>query len=116
METRFKKKESIWSKALKQKQEWEDKDDLLDVVYWVRQVISLIVGLMWGTIPLTGVVGIVLYLMITCGFVYFYCTFYQGVSDEELGGAWELLKEGFMTSLAIFFVSWILSFTAFQFG
>ena len=43
--------------------------------------------------------------MITCGFVYFYCTFYQGVSDEELGGAWELLKEGFMTSLAIFFVS-----------
>lgn len=50
------------------------------------------------------------YLLITCGFVYFYCMLYQGVSEEEIGGAWELLKEGFMTSFAIFLVSDTYSF------
>ena len=44
------------------------------------------------------------YFLITCGIVYFYCTLYQGVDEEELGGIWELLKEGFMTSFAIFIV------------
>ena len=44
------------------------------------------------------------YFLITCGIVYFYCTLYQEVDEEELGGIWELLKEGFMTSFAIFIV------------
>lgn len=39
--------------------------------------------------------------------MYSYFTFYQGVEPDEYGGIWELLKEGFMTSFALFLVSLI---------
>lgn len=37
--------------------------------------------------------------------LYSYTTAFQKVDDEEFGGAWELIKEGFMTSFASFLVS-----------
>ena len=37
--------------------------------------------------------------------MYGYCILYQRVEEEEYGGTWELLKEGFMTSFALFLVS-----------
>lgn len=40
----------------------------------------------------------------TGGLVYLYCVLYQGVDQEEYGGAWELLKEGMMTAFAMFMV------------
>ena len=43
------------------------------------------------------------------GLVYVYFSFYQQVDEEEYGGVWELLKEGFMTSSAIFLVSFLFS-------
>lgn len=39
------------------------------------------------------------------GILYIYCTSFQKVDEEEYGGAWELTKEGFMTSFAGFLVS-----------
>ncbi len=36
--------------------------------------------------------------------MYLYCVVYQGVDQEEYGGAWELLKEGMMTAFAMFMV------------
>ena len=39
----------------------------------------------------------------------------QGVDEEEFGGAWELTKEGFMTSFATFMVIWIILYTGLHF-
>ena len=39
------------------------------------------------------------------GVVYVYFALYQHVDEDEYGGTWELLKEGFMTSYALFLVS-----------
>ena len=36
--------------------------------------------------------------------VYVYHAFFHGVDEEEFGGLWELLKEGMMTSFALFLV------------
>lgn len=38
------------------------------------------------------------------GLIYVYFTNFQSVDEEEYGGAWELTKEGFMTSFAGFLV------------
>ncbi len=32
-------------------------DELLDVVYWVRQVLAVLQGLIWGAVPLTGLLA-----------------------------------------------------------
>lgn len=52
---------------------------------------------------------------INCGIVYLYCLNFQKIDEDEYGGVWELLKEGFITSFACFSVTWIVFFTGLHF-
>lgn len=52
---------------------------------------------------------------INCGIVYIYCVNFQKIDEEEYGGIWELMKEGFMTSFACFLVTWIVFYTGLHF-
>lgn len=52
---------------------------------------------------------------INCGVVYVYCINFQQIDEESYGGAWELVKEGFMTSFAGFLVTWIIFYTGLHF-
>ncbi|KAF7633224.1 hypothetical protein Mgra_00007415, partial [Meloidogyne graminicola] len=52
-------------KALSRRSCWVDKDELLDIVYWGKQILSLLIGLLWGLIPLKGFVALFLYIMIS---------------------------------------------------
>lgn len=52
---------------------------------------------------------------INCGIVYVYCLNFQKIDEDEYGGIWELLKEGFITSFACFSVTWIVFFTGLHF-
>lgn len=40
--------------------EWPDEEIFLDWIYWSRQIVGLVFGLIWGLIPLTGIVGLAL--------------------------------------------------------
>jgi len=109
---------SIWStlkKATTKNSEWPDKDEFLDVIYWARQIIGLIAGLLWGLLPLKGLFGIGLFLVLNAASLYAYFTNFQQVDEEEFGGAWELTKEGFVTSLAGFLVMWIIVYSGMHF-
>ena len=35
-------------------------DEFLDVVYWIRQIIGVLLGVVWGIIPLKGLIGLLL--------------------------------------------------------
>lgn len=52
---------------------------------------------------------------INCGIVYLYCLNFQNIDEDEYGGIWELMKEGFMTSFACFSVTWIVFYTGLYF-
>lgn len=45
------------------------------------------------------------FVLVSAGVVYLYFSNFQSVDEEEYGGTWELMKEGFMTSFAGFLVS-----------
>lgn len=51
---------SPWSKALIAKSEWPDKDEFLDIIYWSRQVVGIILGIIWGTFFLKGFIALAL--------------------------------------------------------
>lgn len=106
---------SSWSKMLQSQAVWSDKDEFLDVIYWMRQVLGIALGLIWGVIPLTGIVGLSLFFVVNAGVIYLYFTGFQKVDEEEYGGAWELTKEGFMTSFAGFLVTWIIIYSGLHF-
>lgn len=35
-------------------------EEFLDVIYWMRQLLSIVLGVVWGIIPLQGFVGILM--------------------------------------------------------
>ncbi|CAG9763285.1 unnamed protein product [Ceutorhynchus assimilis] len=102
---------SVWTRAITANSEWPDKDEFLDVIYWSRQVLGIILGIIWGIFPLKGFLGLALFFIINAGILYFYFSNFQCVDEEEYGGPWELTKEGFMTSFAGFLVTWIIIYT-----
>nr|XP_021156459.1 uncharacterized protein C20orf24 homolog isoform X2 [Columba livia] len=91
---------------------WGTDDEFLDVIYWFRQIIAVILGIIWGVVPLKGFVGIAVFCLINAGVLYLYFSSFQQIDEEEYGGTWELTKEGFMTSFALFLVVWIIFYTA----
>lgn len=106
---------SIWSRAITSKSKWDDKEEFLDVIYWGRQLLGVIVGVVWGLIPLKGFLALLLFVLVNAGIVYIYFSSFQCVDEEEYGGAWELTKEGFMTSFAGFLVTWIIIYSGMHF-
>ena len=70
----------LLKRALRRKEKWEDKasvpdlytictyfniqwvglfqEEFLDVIYWMRQFVSILFGLVWGVVPLTGALGV----------------------------------------------------------
>lgn len=107
---------NLWSRAVTAKSSWPDKEEFLDVIYWLRQILGVIIGLAWGILAIQGAVGLVLFAALNAGLVYVYFSAFQAVDEEEYGGAWELTKEGFMTSAASFLVAWIILYTGLHFA
>ncbi|KDR15294.1 uncharacterized protein C20orf24 homolog [Zootermopsis nevadensis] len=107
--------DSVWNRAFTCNSEWPDKEEFLDVIYWFRQALGIIIGLLWGLIPLKGFIALLLFVLVNAGLVYMYFTNFQGVDEEEYGGAWELTKEGFMTSFAGFLMTWIIIYSGLHF-
>lgn len=103
------------NKALNSQSSWPDKEEFLDVIYWLRQIVGVLLGLIWGVVAIQGLVGIVLFAVINAGLLYLYFSGYQSVDEEEYGGVWELTKEGFVTSFASFLVMWIIVYTGLHF-
>lgn len=97
-----------FQKAFTANSKFEDKDELLDILYWGRQIFGIIVGVIFGIIPLKGMVALGLFCILSCASAYFYCINFQGIDEEEYGGIWEIIKEGFMTGFATFLVVWII--------
>uniref|UniRef100_V5HBU9 Putative rab5-interacting protein n=1 Tax=Ixodes ricinus TaxID=34613 RepID=V5HBU9_IXORI len=48
---------SVWTRAFTPSSEWPDKDEFLDVLYWSRQILGILLGLVWGLVPLKGFIG-----------------------------------------------------------
>ncbi|WKY13873.1 hypothetical protein Q1695_004595 [Nippostrongylus brasiliensis] len=100
------------SKAFRAGSEWSDKDELLDVVYWGKQFLSLIIGIAFGAASLHGILAIIAYVAISTMVAQHFVVKFQQVDEDEVGGFWELAKEGFGSAFATFMVSWITVYSA----
>ncbi|VDP89391.1 unnamed protein product [Echinostoma caproni] len=89
---------------------FDDKNEFLDIVYWLRQVLAILTGILWGLIPLKGLTAILLFFLMNMGAIYIYAALFQRVDEEEYGGFGEIVKEGLMTAFSCFMVSWIVLF------
>lgn len=99
-----------WFSLFDKNHKWEDKDEVLDAVYWSRQVIAIFMGIVWGLLGIQGFVGIVSFAILNSIAAYAIAnnTGYDFDPDENFLS----VKEGFMTTFATFLVSWIVTYTA----
>ncbi|KAK2166672.1 hypothetical protein LSH36_37g16006, partial [Paralvinella palmiformis] len=85
-------------------------DEFLDVIYWMRQLVGIVVGVLWGVLPIKGILGIILFFALNTAIVYLYFSSYQKIDEDDYGGLSEILKEGLMTSFATFLASTLHSY------
>lgn len=102
----------LLSKSMTPEVKWADKDEFLDVIYWMRQIMGIVLGLVWGLIPMKGFFGLALFFVVNVALIYIYYSSFQKVDEEEYGGATEIIKEGLMTSFSSFVVCWIILYSA----
>uniref|UniRef100_A0A0K0DDB0 Rab5-interacting protein n=1 Tax=Angiostrongylus cantonensis TaxID=6313 RepID=A0A0K0DDB0_ANGCA len=95
------------AKGIRAVSEWSDKDELLDVVYWGRQVLSLIIGIAFGVTLMHGILPILAYVAISFVVAQHFVVKYQQVEEDEVG-----VFDRFGSAFATFMVSWIAVYSA----
>ncbi|BBH04766.1 Rab5-interacting family protein [Prunus dulcis] len=90
-----------FAKLLDPEASW-DKDQLGDVLHWIRQAMALVCGLLWGAIPLVGGIWFIIFLVISTGIIYGYYAMILNVDEEDFGGHGALLQEGLFASITLF--------------
>ncbi|XP_076930279.1 uncharacterized protein LOC143595004 [Bidens hawaiensis] len=101
---------SKFAKLLDPEASW-DKDQLGAVLHWIRQIVALVCGLLWGAIPLVGGIWLVTFLLISSGIIYGYYAVILKVDEEEFGGHGPLLQEGLFASVTLFLLAWTLVYS-----
>ncbi|KAL6275823.1 uncharacterized protein Pyn_33466 [Prunus yedoensis var. nudiflora] len=99
-----------FAKLLDPEASW-DKDQLGDVLHWIRQAMALVCGLLWGAIPLVGGIWFIIFLVISTGIIYGYYAMILNVDEEDFGGHGALLQEGLFASITLFLLAWILVYS-----
>ncbi|KAF6253576.1 Rab5-interacting protein-domain-containing protein, partial [Scenedesmus sp. NREL 46B-D3] len=90
---------------------WE-KDDLLDVIYWYRQVLGIVFGLLWGFGAITGFLGFMSAVILSCLLTMATYKSVLGIDEEDYGGHGEFLQEGLPGWVGSFLITWTLTYTA----
>ena len=107
-------KESIKDHIIKaispQKKGFWTKKNFPEVLYWVKQVLSIFLGLLWGNINMSGYHGVLAGVGSHLSLTFWYVNTYCQVDLEEYPPE-EVLKEGAQQSIALFLLSWILVHT-----
>eukprot|EP00744_Colponema_vietnamica_P007824 GILI01011218.1.p1 GENE.GILI01011218.1~~GILI01011218.1.p1 ORF type:complete len:114 (-),score=32.26 GILI01011218.1:190-531(-) len=105
------KKGGLWKK--RSNGEWV-KDDLLDELYWTKQILCVLCGLLWGFVPLTGTTGHVAFGAVLFFVMNIYMNKLLEVDPEDFGGQFELITDGMQPGYFGFLMSWIISYSVFH--
>eukprot|EP00762_Andalucia_godoyi_P007654 ANDGO_07966.mRNA.1 hypothetical protein DICPUDRAFT_85616 len=100
---------SILSRCLSRNAEW-NREEVLTILHWVRQLVGLFVGVMCGALPITGWMGFVFFLTNTLALVHMYVFVYLRV-DEQVLGSEGTAHEGLMNAMGVFLMSWIATYS-----
>lgn len=103
---------SLWAKAF-------DKDveltvqEALSAAHWIRQATAVVVGTSFGVLQLKGAPAIMTYILVSALFPSALLSFSNELDAEEIAKVAPIQMEGMMPAMALFLLTWILSYTVF---
>jgi len=80
-------------------------------LYWARQGAACALGLLLGTVPVTGNLGNVVFALLVGGGVHAALITRNDLDEDEHGGTVKLLFEGMGTAYACFLLLWLMAFS-----
>jgi hypothetical protein len=80
-------------------------------VYWLKQVIAVLTGLICAIVPFNGAIGFSLFVIHMVLFSHIFAFNYLKVDDNVVGGSMPVWTEGAFTALAFFLLVWITLYT-----
>eukprot|EP00048_Salpingoeca_helianthica_P017612 m.238143 g.238143 ORF g.238143 m.238143 type:complete len:128 (-) comp21617_c0_seq1:184-567(-) len=102
---------SLIFKALSPRNSWS-KDELFECAYWIRQIVAVVLGVVWGLLPMEGGLGLGLYIAASSSWVYAFYAMYHKIPLELLGvHDIEVLSQGFKEGFAAFMALWIIIYS-----
>jgi len=87
-----------------------EKDEVLDTIFWFRQLIGLLIGLGAGGLGLTGYPVIVAFGVSVFGLSYLFQARFLQIDEDDFNPQ-ELMMEGIGNSAGLFMLAWILMHT-----
>ncbi|KAI9502797.1 hypothetical protein GGI25_005187 [Coemansia spiralis] len=96
---------TVWQKAFMRDQEWR-KDELRDAVFWVISAFSLVLGLLFGVVGISGLPGFVVFFSGVVVVPSIYYASFLGVDDQDYGGKMEVLGDSVGAGAAVFVLAW----------
>lgn len=87
--------------------------EALTASHWIRQIIALITGIVFGALRITGLPPIVTFCFISITGPFSFLSSFHQLDLDEIKEVGTIQTEGFFPSIALFFLTWILSFTIF---
>lgn len=87
--------------------------EALAASHWIRQTLAFITGIIFGALRLTGFPPIVTFCVISFSGPSSLLTSLHPLDLDEIKEVGTIQTEGFFPSVALFFLTWILSFTIF---
>ncbi|KAK8795625.1 hypothetical protein WA158_000282 [Blastocystis sp. Blastoise] len=109
------KEESLVSLALAKNAKYNKLrfPDFLDIIFWMKVIFAIVIGITWGIIPLYGFIPGLAGVCFVTMMPYFYSTYYLNVDENDFDFN-TILMEAVIPSNALFFLCWIVTFTCFH--
>lgn len=87
--------------------------EALAASHWIRQILALVTGIVFGILQLTGFPPIVTFCFLSFSAPFSFLSSLHQLDLDEIKEVGIIHTEGFFPSAALFFLTWIISFTIF---
>lgn len=88
-------------------------EDIIDLIYWLRQCQAIIVGFIYGAGRVTGQIGITSFIALGLVGPTAVVKRIHDFDEEEVGKVGSAATEGMLPAFALFLLVWIISYTTF---
>lgn len=103
---------SLWAKAFDKNAELTAQE-ALSAAHWIRQATGVVVGTAFGVLQLKGAPAIMTFIVVSALFPSALLSFSNELDAEEIAKIAPIQMEGMMPALALFLLTWIISYTVF---
>lgn len=85
----------------------------LTAVHWIRQILAILTGILFGALRLTGYPPVMAFFAVSYTAPFTLLSSIRQLDLEEITDAGSIQTEGFFPATALFYLSWIISYTIF---